>query len=458
VLNKFLRIIVSLIITTVLFGVFTSPSTALSVSHSGGRGLGPSVNPGDTYTETLSVTTAITDKPADVLIEFLGYSEDENGVKPLSAENDTGPYTARGFFQPEKITLHCEPGDTKETQIKVTIPSDIKSGGRYATLRFTAIPNVANGGVGVNSAIVLPIQFTINGDIFTHTGEITGVDAGPTESGKPIDIFTSFKNTGNHHYKIKGEIEIRRDNGILVDTLFINSASPIPESIKKIRTVFSPAEALSLGTYSLKAKIMLEDGTVLDESTGTFEVKAPYVPPPPPASVTLEPSSAATLQTDDGRIIINFPQGAVLGEARVSLQSYPPEQLPSPPKGLNAATTCFRVDGLNGLLTKDAKMTVKYSSADLQKAGGDASKLQLARWDEVSNQWTVLKTIVDKSTMTLTASTNQFSLWAVMVGTPASPATGSPTSPTNWMLFAIIGGAAVVVIVAILLFIRKRKG
>jgi hypothetical protein len=72
----------------------------------------------------------------------------------------------------------------------------------------------------------------------------------------------------------------------------------------------------------------------------------------------------------------------------------------------------FSVDGLNGLLANDATVTVKYSTADLTAANNDASNLVLGRYD--STAWTLLPTTVDQNAMTLTASTNRFSTWAVI--------------------------------------------
>ncbi len=241
------------------------------------------------------------------------------------------------------------------------------------------------------SAIVLPIRFTITGGPLIHTGEITGITTGQAVSGKAIDIFTSFKNTGNHHFNIIGKVEIKDPQGKLVDTLHINALSPIPTETKKIKTTFISSEELPPGKYSINSILSLEDGTKIAESSGSFQLEKPYVPPPPPASIVLKPSTNDTLRTDDGRITIGFPQERLPARLKVSLQNYPIEQLPAPPPGYKPATTCFRVDGLNGLLAKQATVTVKYSSADLEKAGGNASGLSLARWDEASSQWVCLK-------------------------------------------------------------------
>jgi hypothetical protein len=411
----------------------------------GGKGLNPEVSPGESYNWTLMATLGKEDVATDVLIEVLGYGESpQGGVQPLLPEGDKSQYSARTFIQPGKTTLHVEPGETNRANVTVTIPADVGSDGRYATLRFSTLPVAGAGGVGVVSAIVLPMKFTIKNSQLIHTGVVQDVTIGKTESGIPIDIFTIFRNTGNHHFNIKDQTEILDVTGKLLDTIFTNASSPIPEGTKSIKTTFIPKSDLREGTYSVKSTLTLEDGTFLDEATGVFEVGKPYVPPLPPASVTLNPANAAKLETKNGEISISFPKEAVLAPVEVSLRSYPLEQLPSPPTGYALTTNCFRVDGLTGLLANEATVTVKYTQADLEKAKSDASTLKLARWDEVRSQWLVLDTKLDKSSMTLTTTTNQFSIWAVLVA--------PPTNINLWL----IGGATIGIVILASLFIIFR--
>jgi hypothetical protein len=128
------------------------------------------------------------------------------------------------------------------------------------------------------------------------------------------------------------------------------------------------------------------------------------------------------------------------------------EQLPPQPTGFDLATTCFRIDGLTGLLAKEATVTVEYTAADLDKVGSDASRLRLARWDEAQSQWSVLKTKVDKEAMTLTTNTNQLSIWAVMVAPPAH-------RQVNWPLIGgIVGGVIVTALSVYFVTVRRRGG
>ena len=200
--------------------------------------------------------------------------------------------------------------------------------------------------------------------------------------------------------------------------------------------------------YKITSTVSTEDGVLLDEADAVFEVREPYVPPAAPVSITLKPSIAAVLNTDDGRISISFPQGAVTSQSKVSLQGCPPEQLPAALTDYKIAAG-FKVDGLNGLLVKAAKVSVKYSSSDLDKTGGDASKLSLVRWDEADGRWTVLNTQVDQGERLLTASTNQLGVLAV--------AAGPPVAAFNWLLTGIIGGIAVIIGAGISIALTARK-
>lgn len=105
----------------------------------------------------------------------------------------------------------------------------------------------------------------------------------------------------------------------------------------------------------------------------------------------------------------------MLSDVSVTIKPVSKDKLPAAPPGATLGTTCFHIDGLTGLLSKDATVQVKYSSADLEDAGSDVSKLAIARYDDSDNKWTILPTTLDKNALTLSATTNWFSIWAVMV-------------------------------------------
>ena len=410
------------------------------------------VVPGGSYIHRMTVSIRDTDPAMDIRVDVMGWGQSLQGVaQALQASEDTTSYSAREYITVEPESFHLEPGDAQEVVTAIHIPEDVGPGGRYAIIYIRSQPT-GEGQVGVVSAINTLVLLTVKDSQLVREGKIIELTTSEVVSGQPVDILTTFQNTGNHHFKIKGEVTICNAQGEALDTIYITltPSSVMPTMSRQLKSTFIPQGELPLGVYSVTSKIMVEDSTILDETQSTFEVKKPYIPPPAPASVTVTPGSPATLETGDGRIRISFPQGSVTGQVEVSVQSYPSEQLPQPPSGFKLGATCFRVDGLPGLLAKEATLTIKYSTVDLAQAQGSASQLTLARWDEAQSKWSVLKTKADKEAMTLTTKTNQLSIWAVMVG--------APPGPTSWGL--VIGGSvAGIMIIGLLVYflvVRRR--
>jgi hypothetical protein len=195
-------------------------------------------------------------------------------------------------------------------------------------------------------------------------------------------------------------------------------------------------------------KIIAEDGLVYDEAEASFEVMVPFLPPVSPATITLLPTEPAYLKTADGQISVAFPKRSVTEAVEVTLRDYPLAQLPPLPPGYQPTSICFRLDGISGLLLDEADVTVKFTDTDIAKAGYDTSRLKLAYWDELSNEWIIIKSSVNTSKMTVTAATDHFSVWTVMI---------SPQKQTNWAVIVITLVISVLVVSGGLLLFIKRK-
>jgi hypothetical protein len=443
-------IINSTVLVLLLFLTLSSIAIANPGLHVTNAILVAEVAPGDTITHKMEANIASSDSPMDLIVE----------VRDL--ENISEEYSARNFVTLEQTEYHLEPGIPQEIIATVHVPTDVGNGGRYAVVVIKQKPKET--GVNIVVAVNVRLYLTVKESQLVHSGEITNISTGDAVSGKPVEFTTTFRNTGNHHFKFKEVFSISDSQGEELDKIYtsLSAASVIPSLYDDIKATYIPKSSLPLGKYSLKVTAMLDDGTVLDEAEGYFEVKEPYVPPPAPAKITLKPGESATLKTNNEGITIVFPQGCVISQAEISVQNYPLEQIPTLPSGYSLAETCFRIDGLAGLLIKDADITVKYTDTDFVKAGGDASKLRLARWDESDNKWTVLDTTIDKANKSLTAHTNRFSIWAVMVISPENISTDNATNTKSNISWGLVGGiAAGIILVAsgvyMFGFRRQRK-
>ena len=445
---KIKRGIAGTVLVFCLLLALASPALAGGLTVVGGK-IDALVSSGCDYSYTMKVKNT-SDAPMDIGIEVKGYgmSATEDCIA-IEAEEDKSPYTARELLAVSPDDFHLEPGDSQVITIAARIPSRITDGGRYAIIFIHTTPKGEM--VATISAVAAGVLLTIDGSELTHNSEVTSLDLKPSE---PLEAVFTVANKGNHHYKPHIRGALRKGDKIFA-TASIDADWPIiPGYSRQFELSFVSDETLPIDKYEVDIEVRDDSDNLMAQHTSSFEIEEPYVPPPPPANLTISPNSSAILKTGDGRIAITFPQGAMISQAEISIQNYPGEQLPSPPNDFKLATTCFRVDGLTGLLANEATVVVKYTPADLEMAGNDASRLRLARWEEAYNQWSVLETEIDRTATTLTTSTNHLSLWAVMVTTSANQpiTTASPTA-MNWVM--ISGIVAGIIVVGLLICFRK---
>jgi hypothetical protein len=413
----------SILLVTILCFVILIPMTvSAGISVSGGI-LRANISPGATLTHVMTVTSGANDASQNFTAEVMGFANaQDGGYFQLDRSIDVSKYTARPFITLNRTSFPLNPGETKTILATIKIPSNVGDGGRYAIINIRGSA-AKTGQVAVTTAINVPIILTIDGSKLIEAGKIESVEyQKPLFTGDPAKIVTSFKNTGNIHiYHLINEVEIKDSAGTIVFSKIrepFNFAILPPFTVQI--TVFVES-ALSPGSYTVISTTKSENGTVFSESSASFTIEKQYVPPFVETSVTLDPTKSGVLVTSDGRVSIDFPQGAVLDTISVTLKAVLPTNLPSPGSEAKVGSIFFSVEGITGLLSKDATLSVKYSLDDLALAGGNPSKLVLARWDKVNSKWTYVSTAVDPTVGTLKATTNRLSIWAIMVTEGAVP-------------------------------------
>ena len=411
------------------------------------------VSPGQTITWPMVVSISSADPATDIVVQVMGLTQTPDGVnQDISVSEDTSQYSALSFISVDKNSFHLDPGASDTVTATIQIPQNVGNGGRYAMIN---ISEQSPGGPGTHyvSGVDVPVVLTITGSQLTQTGKITGINTGTITNGQPVDITTTFQNTGNIHYKVEGSVTVTNDQGVTLENIPVPiiATSIIPGISRDLEAIYTPSGSLPPGTYDINSQIMTSDGNVLNESTSSFTIKAPYTPPPALGTVNLAPSGASTLQSTDGTISIYFPLGAAAVPVNLSLNSITASQLPAAPTGYTLTGNAFNAEGLTGLLAKNATVTVKYSADDLSKANGKTSSLQLLRWDPGTNQWVVMKTKVDTKAMTLSAKSTQMGIWAVAVGTVKA------SSGINWMIIGIIAVVVIIIAVVAFLLMSRRK-
>ena len=128
----------------------------------------------------------------------------------------------------------------------------------------------------------------------------------------------------------------------------------------------------------------------------------------------VEPDMECTIETQDGTIIIAFPSGSVSSATEVTISKVLITDAPPPPNTYQYGATCFAVTGVSSL-EKKATITIRYTEDDLVAADRNADSLVLSRHNENTGEWEVIHTTMDKEAQILTATTDKFSYWMVMV-------------------------------------------
>jgi plastocyanin len=429
------------------------PAGVSAITVSGSKYMG-SIAPGGTDIHTMTVGVGSGEDPTDILVGLYGFGQSpDQSYTTINPANDTGPYSARSFITLDNSSLHLEPGVPQTINAKISVPANTGPGGRYALILIHALPSK---GQTFTTAVLVPVLITISGTTPTETGSITGLSVGEVTQGQPITVTTTFTNTGNYHYYgTVNTITISDATGNPVGNF---STQPSAYAIipgNTVQFIATPnLQNIPVGTYTVDSKVLLNDGTVLDEKNTTFSIKTNYIPPVTESNITLTPASAATLTSPDGRYSVTFPQGSVLAAAVVTMKPYPMDQLSTAPSGAKLGATSFAITGLTGLLSKAATVKVTYSADDLAAAGGDASQLKLAYFDTSQGAWVILPTQVNSQDTTLTTTANQMGIWAVMVSSSTSP--GSATTKTSLpAVISVVAIAATAIVVGGTA--RKRK-
>jgi hypothetical protein len=415
------------------------PVSALTVE---GAKIMEDVMPGTTYQFPMAVSIRPDEPAADYAVEVVGFGQSAAGAYTLlSAPEDTGPFSARPLVTVGFPLVHLAPGQRKAFNATIRVPRNAGAGGRYAIIHVHPSGG-AGGQASFAAAVMVPVMLTVKGTTLTHTGSITNLVVGEVVPGKPIEIDTTLKNTGNHHYYgARVNVTVTDSSGKAI----ASGSTPtvfalIPGNEITFKTPI--AAAITHGTYTVKAEARrAEGGFLLDSKTTPLTIRAGYVPPFQETSITLAPGGPATLATPGGEVTILFPQGSVISVAQMTVKP-PPGALPPPPAGATPGSTSLSIEGITGLLSKDATVTVRYIDDDLKAAGGTPSRLAIARWDADRGQWTLLPTAVDTGQRTLTATTNRLGTFQVMGSEqPPAPPQGRIPWPDALVTIAMVSAA-----------------
>lgn len=255
-----------------LFLVSPLASAGLGVS---GAILERTVDPGETFTHEMTISSDSTSPPMDLTVDILGMNQTIDGDNiELKADDDLGPYSARPILKATPGNFHLEPGESQKVVVEGKIPNDSRPGGRYALINVHSLP-IGNGTVGIIVALEVPVRLTISGPGLKKAGRIEDLKLEEPVSSRQQNISLILRNTGNCHYKAIADVVLKDIRGDLIANASTQTSSNIlPGASRIFQISTAPKKKLMPGKYLVNATIKLVNGSILDTKEGQFEVKS----------------------------------------------------------------------------------------------------------------------------------------------------------------------------------------
>ncbi len=234
--------------------------------------LSRTVSPGQTITHRMTVKLGAEARATQITVRVAHMGQSLTGSYQLLDTAGNAAPSALPFIRLDKESFHLEPGGSEVVVATIRVPADVGDGSRYALINIRTEPS-GEGALGTISAVNVPVALRVENTPLYQQGEITELGLEPTGE-QSLNIDTIFYNTGNHHVSIKADIIIRGVRGAIVETISMPHApgSVIPYNARRMQARYEPVEELAQGVYIVKCRVMLKDGTVLDEKREALEV------------------------------------------------------------------------------------------------------------------------------------------------------------------------------------------
>lgn len=221
------------------------------------------LEPGETYSGDI-IAENPTEEPlkAKVYLEDWVYVPGGNGEKRFAPAGTTAQSASSWItFTPSQETIPAYGRITARYTIKV--PQDAK-GGFYSVMFFETILGSGIDTEGVNVLVAGRIGalffIHIKGTV-ERQGDIQSVDVNPPSGNKPMEITTTFKNTGNIDVNLGGKFLIMDAEGKILGRGDLARIYTFPGATESGKTQW--VGRLSKGSYQLLLTYDLGKGTTV---------------------------------------------------------------------------------------------------------------------------------------------------------------------------------------------------
>lgn len=207
--------------------------------------------PGGTHTDAVEVRNEGNEK-VRIKVSMQDWYLSEEGT-PVFQKGGTQARSCVGWMKINPVDFLLQPGEKKVVRYSVAIPAGIKDGGYWGAFVFETVPQIEPGQKTKSVAIkgnIAAIVYLVAGKP-VPAGDISDMGYEVVKGEKRI--FTRIKNSGDVHFRIKGNLKITDEAGKTVQTVDLPD---VPVLAGASRTIpVSLGDKLPAGKYTAVATV-----------------------------------------------------------------------------------------------------------------------------------------------------------------------------------------------------------
>jgi len=200
-----------------------------------------SANPGSRISNVLTVFNQ-GDTPLSISMEAQSFrpvgEQGQVAVQELRAGEDNTGYELSEWITMQPRSIVLEPHTDRTVTFIINVPRNAEPGGHYGSVLagiggtgFTA------GGSLIAQKVGALVLLQVSGDVVEKI-DVKSFEAPTFSEYGPVTITTRFENIGTVHLKPQGFIVIKNIFGREIITLQLPAKNVLPNSIRKIETIF----------------------------------------------------------------------------------------------------------------------------------------------------------------------------------------------------------------------------
>lgn len=227
------------------------------------------VTPGVPLNEKILLYNEGINTDLNVEINVFGFGQKPDGsILLLEADEDSSPYSARGYITLSDDEITLKPGWDDEIDVEAKIPEDMGDGSKYAVIQFKIPYENETTGEVRDWGVLVPVLLTNPNSNLIKGGEIADL------SIEWPNATVLFNNNGNTHIKPIITTLIKDGNEEIVKEISTTTAiSIIPGFSRQYKIDLDSEDELIPGDYSLEISVRLEDSNnLLDNENEDFRI------------------------------------------------------------------------------------------------------------------------------------------------------------------------------------------